>query len=269
MTVTASGINVACSGTSILEDVSIEAPAGKITAVIGPNGAGKSTLLSAIAGDEQPASGTVSLSGVDVFNATKLELAQTRSVMLQDISVAFSFLVRDVVEMGRTPWTKQSTREHDRVVVDAALNVAGVAHLQDRDVTTLSGGERARVAFARILAQQTPIVFLDEPTAAMDIRFQQRTLGTVRQLAQAGRTVVVVLHDLQAAAAYCDHFVCLSHGTVSATGNLDEVYTDEVLSRVYDWPIHVERTERGVYVRPEKEERIDADTSTLFDIKWQ
>ena len=103
MTVEAHGITVIKNGNRILEDVSFTAPAGKVTALIGPNGSGKSTLLAAVSGDDKPHSGTVSLSGVNAFDASSLELAQTRSVMLQDISIAFSFLVRDVVEMGRTP----------------------------------------------------------------------------------------------------------------------------------------------------------------------
>ena len=254
MTVEAHGITVIKNGNRILEDVSFTAPAGKVTALIGPNGSGKSTLLAAVSGDDKPHSGTVSLSGVNAFDASSLELAQTRSVMLQDISIAFSFLVRDVVEMGRTPWSKVSEPDHDEAIIDAALEAAGVTHLQDRDITTLSGGERARVALARILAQQTPIVFLDEPTAAMDIRFQERTMGTVRRLAEAGRTVIVVLHNLQAAATYCDNVVCLSRGKVEAAGTVDEVYTDEILSRVYEWPIHVEKTPTGLFVHPEPEQ---------------
>lgn len=263
MTVTASNITVVKSSTTLLNDVSFTAPAGHVTALIGPNGAGKSTLLSAIAGDEPPLRGSVSLDGVDAFTADQRTLAQTRSVMLQDINVAFSFLVRDVVEMGRTPWSKTSDPATDQAVVDAALDIGGVTHLQDRDVTTLSGGERARVAFARILAQQTPIVFFDEPTAAMDVRFQQRTLGTIRLLAEHGKTVIVVLHDLQAAAQYCDHFICLREGRLVASGGRDDVYTDDVLSEVYNWPITVERTANGVFVTPGREE-ITADSSVLF-----
>lgn len=253
MTVEAHNITVIKNGNRILEDVSFTAPPGKVTALIGPNGAGKSTLLAALSGDEKPHTGLVDLGGVDVLTATPLELARTRSVMLQDISVAFSFLVRDVVEMGRSPWSKTSTPEHDDAIIDAALEATGVIHLQDRDITTLSGGERARVALSRILAQQTPIVFLDEPTAAMDIRFQERTMGTARRLAEAGRTVVVVLHNLQAAATYCDNVVCLSRGKVEAAGTVQEVYIDEILSRVYGWPIRVEKTSTGLFVHPEPE----------------
>ncbi|WP_087116326.1 heme ABC transporter ATP-binding protein [Corynebacterium urinipleomorphum] len=268
MTVEASKITVVKNGNLILDDVSFAAPAGKVTALIGPNGAGKSTLLAAISGDSRPTTGSVSLNGIDVLSAPPTLLAQTRSVMLQDVSVAFSFLVRDVVEMGRTPWSKQSTPEMDRTIVDAALATAGVAHLEDRDVTTLSGGERARVAFARILAQQTPIAILDEPTAAMDIRFQESTMGTVRRLADAGRTVIVVLHDLQAAATYCDKVVCLNRGKVAAAGSVHDVYSPEILSEVYQWPINVEHTPSGLYVRPERDDRIEEHTSVLFSKKF-
>ncbi|WP_298695286.1 ABC transporter ATP-binding protein, partial [uncultured Corynebacterium sp.] len=112
-----------------------------------------------------------------------------------------------------------------------------------------SGGERARVAFARVLAQNTPVILLDEPTAALDIRHQEQLLGSVKALArEAGVAVLVVLHDLNAAAAYCDHVVCLSCGGLAAQGRVDEVFTGRTLSQVYDWPISVD----GLRVHPQR-----------------
>ena len=129
--------------------------------------------------------------------------------------------------------------------VNQALAATGITHLQEREMFTLSGGERARVAFARVLAQRTPVVFLDEPTAAMDVRFQEQTMGVARTLARDGATVIVVLHDLQLAARYCDHVVCLKQGAVAAAGPVAEVYQDHILSEIYDLSlIHISEPTR-------------------------
>lgn len=247
MSVHAHGVTVIKQGRTIVNDVSMHARSGEVTGLIGPNGAGKSTLLAALSGDIAVAAGRVEVGGNDVASSSAQELARTRAVMLQDVGVAFSFLVRDVVEMGRHPW---GTSDKDPEIVDAALSTTGMTHLQDREVVTLSGGERARVAFARVLAQQTPVVFLDEPTAAMDVRFQEQTMGIVRGLAAQGVAVVVVLHDLQLAARYCDRVVCLKSGEVAATGPVEEVYSNDVLSGVYDWPISVSSMDGRVFVTP-------------------
>ncbi|MER0071651.1 ATP-binding cassette domain-containing protein, partial [Corynebacterium sp. KPL2850] len=192
---------------TLVDQVSFAAQAGEVTGLIGPNGAGKSTVLAAVAGDIDY-SGEITVGGLSPM-APARELARTRAVMLQDVSVSFEFLVRDVVAMGRRPWEGTAYADLDDDFIDAALDAAGVAHLAGRDISTLSGGERARAAFARVLAQNTPVILLDEPTAALDIRHQEQLLGSVKALArEAGVAVLVVLHDLNAAAAYCDHLVC-------------------------------------------------------------
>ena len=156
--------------------------------------------------------------------------------------------------MGRRPWRGTVDSSVDELIVDAALDATGSTALAVRDIVTLSGGERARVALSRVLAQQTPVVLLDEPTAAMDIRHQEQVLSLMQQIAhRVGTAVVIVLHDLDAAAAYCDHIVCLSNGRIAADGSVDSVYTDEILSSVYDWPIEVVRSaDNDVSVRPRR-----------------
>lgn len=263
--VRAENISVTIADKPILSNVSITARPGEITALIGPNGAGKSTLLSALSGDLKLTSGASHLGSMDVSAASAKELSRLRSVMLQDTSVAFSFLVRDVVEMGRRPWAGSVSAEQDSLIVDAALHATNMTHLQARDSLTLSGGERARMAMSRVLAQRTPVVFLDEPTAAMDIRHQEQTLGLARRLAQGGATVIVVLHDLNAAAAYADHVVCLSQGKVVSDGTVREVYTSENLSEIYGWPIDVVELESGrMHVSPrDGHEESHADPAQL------
>ena len=216
-------LTVRLGGATILDAVDVRAEPGHVTGLIGPNGAGKSTLLAALSGDLSPTSGSVRVAGVDPARTAARQLSRLRSVMLQDTQVAFSFLVRDVVEMGRRPWVGTERAADDDVLIDAALAATGVTRLAGRDIMTLSGGERARVALARVLAQQTPVVFFDEPTAAMDIHHQEQSLGLMRQLAAAGVAVIVVLHDLNAAAAYCDRIICLSGGRVAAAGTVAEI----------------------------------------------
>ena len=252
MTISVRNVRVKVGDATLLRNISLDFPAGKVTGLIGPNGAGKSTLLATLAGDIAPATGQVNIHGVDPYKAKPKELARLRSVMLQDVSVAFSFLVRDIVEMGRRPWADTSSAEEDEAIVDTALSATGITHLQDRDVLTLSGGERARVALSRVLAQQAPVALFDEPTAAMDVRYQERTLALLRSLAQRGATVVVVLHDLNAAAAYCDNFVCVKDGSIAAAGGVEEVFREEILSSVYDWTVRVYRDARGLIVMPDR-----------------
>jgi len=249
----ATGITVVMGEKTLLNDVSVVARRGEVLGLIGPNGAGKSTLLSVLSGDLIPFSGSVSICGYDPAQASALELAKSRSVMLQDVSVSFAFLVRDVVSMGRRPWARMDQSVRDDAIIDAALAATEVSHLSDRDIMTLSGGERARVALSRVLAQQTPVVLLDEPTAALDIGHQEQALGLVRALAKNGAAVIVVLHDLNAAAAHCDRIVCLADGTVAAQGTVAEVYTKETLSAVYGWDIQVVLSPAGdVQVFPKR-----------------
>ena len=249
----ATGITVVMGEKTLLNDVSVVARRGEVLGLIGPNGAGKSTLLSVLSGDLIPFSGSVSICGYDPMQASVLELAKSRSVMLQDVSVSFAFLVRDVVSMGRRPWARTDQSARDDAIIDAALAATEVSHLSDRDIMTLSGGERARVALSRVLAQQTPVVLLDEPIAALDIGHQEQALGLVRALAKNGAAVIVVLHDLNAAAAYCDRIVCLADGAVAAQGTVAEVYTEETLSAVYGWDIQVVPSPAGdVQVFPKR-----------------
>ncbi|MEZ2121584.1 MULTISPECIES: heme ABC transporter ATP-binding protein [unclassified Corynebacterium] len=262
-------VSIAFGERVLLRDVSITANAGEVLGLIGPNGAGKSTLLSAISGDIPICGGRISVNGLDPSTATPLELARTRSVMLQDVSVSFAFLVRDVVAMGRRPWARTKRARNDEAFIDAALKATEVEHLAERDIMTLSGGERARVALSRVLAQQTPLVLLDEPTAALDIGHQEQALGLARGMARAGAAVVIVLHDLNAAGAYCDRIACLAKGGVVAQGTVGEVYTEEILSDVYDWPIQVLRpTADQFQVVPERGmgKKIGAAVDELLDL---
>jgi iron complex transport system ATP-binding protein len=232
-------------GRTALDAVSMRVGRGELVALIGPNGAGKSTLLSAIAGDVTPSSGTVHLDERTLSSYRPLEMARLRAVLTQSNEVSFSFTVAEVVDMGRAPWAAESDLATDRAAVDQALRDADLEHLQHRRVPELSGGERARVAYARVRAQGCDLLLLDEPTASLDIRHQERLLSQVREHTRAGGSAVVVLHDLNLAAAFADRVVLLDAGRVQADGAPHEVLTPELLSRVYQYPIRVDTDSSG------------------------
>ncbi len=233
------GLRLAFGPHVVLDDVDIAIRPGEVVALVGPNGAGKSTLLALLAGDEQPAAGRVLLDGVDLRAVGVDELARRRAVLLQETRLSFPFLVEDVVRMGRSPWRGSDRAADDDEVVLAAMATAEVAHLDARRFPTLSGGEKARTSFARVLAQEPGVLLLDEPTAALDIRHQESVLAEVGRWAGDGAAVVVVLHDLSLAAAYADRVVLLDGGRVRGDGPPHEVLTSALLSEVYRHPVEV------------------------------
>jgi len=223
----------------ILDTVDFHVAAGEIVALVGPNGAGKSTLLAALAGELTPAEGSVELDGRPLGHWTPLDMARRRAVLPQSHTVGFPFTAREVVAMGRSPWARTPRDRDDERIIEQALAGADVTHLAERSFPTLSGGERARVALARVLAQATPTLLLDEPTAALDLGHQEEVLELAASRAAAGAAVVVVLHDLGIAAAYADRVAVLDAGHIAADGPPRRVLTAELLSRVYQHPVDV------------------------------
>jgi iron complex transport system ATP-binding protein len=232
-------LGVRLGGREVLGGVSASVGAGELLALVGPNGAGKSTLLGAFAGELAPHSGSVTVDGRALPEWRPVDLARRRALLPQHSSVAFGFVVRDVVAMGRAPWSGTPASLEDDDVIDASMAAVGLVGYADRSFHALSGGERARVALARVLAQRTAILLLDEPTAALDIRHQELVLRLAAQRAAAGAVVVVVLHDLGLAAAYATRVALLHHGRVVADGPPARVLTSAALSEVYEHPISV------------------------------
>lgn len=235
----AENISVQFGSKPILTDVDVEVCAGEVLALVGPNGAGKSTLLSALAADVACARGRVMVSGRAASAWSAQELAMRRAVLPQATTLAFPFTVAEVVEMGRAPWAHTAASEEDAVAVAEALAECELADYVDRPFSALSGGERARVSLARVLAQRTDLMMLDEPTAALDLRHQEMTLRACRDRAAAGAAVVVVLHDLTLAAAYCDRTALLDQGGLAAIGEPAEVFDADVLTQVYRQDVEV------------------------------
>ncbi|MFD7320964.1 heme ABC transporter ATP-binding protein [Streptomyces sp. NPDC059875] len=235
----ARGLRVGLGGREVLRGVDTAVRAGEVLALVGPNGAGKSTLLAALAADLAPYGGEVRICGRPAAGWSAPELALRRAVLPQAAALAFPFPVAEVVRMGRAPWAGTGREEEDEAAVAEAMAATEVAAFAARPFSALSGGERARVALARVLAQRTPLLLLDEPTAALDLRHQELVLRVCRERAAAGVAVVVVLHDLGLAAAHADRVGVLHDGRIAAEGPPAEVFEEELLSRVYRQPVEV------------------------------
>ena len=232
-TITADGIGVDLDGVTVLDGVSLEVIPGEVLCLVGPNGAGKSTLLGVLSGERRPARGTVTVGGRALGGIRHSELSRLRSVLTQENAVSFPFRVVEVVAMGRAPWARSVESRDDVRAVSDAMAAADISHLARRRYTALSGGERARVSLARVLAQGADTVFLDEPTASLDLRHQEDVMQVARDLAADGRAVVVVLHDLSLASAYADRLALIAGGRLEAIGTPAEVLTEERIERVY------------------------------------
>ena len=223
----------------LLAAVSLDVAPGEVHAVLGPNGAGKSTLLRVLAGDLAADSGAATLDDRALSRWPLDLLARRRAVLPQHESLRFGFTAAEVVALGRLPWGDASG-ETQRRIVDEALQALGVAELADRRYPTLSGGERARVQFARVLAQlagadadEPRYLLLDEPTASLDIAHQYRCLQQMRRFAASGGGVLAVLHDPNQALAFADRVSLLDRGRLIASGTPAETLTAERLSSLY------------------------------------
>lgn len=236
-----------------LNDVSVTIPAGAFCGIIGPNGSGKTTLLKCISGYIKPTSGRVTLSGRDVSSLSVREVARRMALVQQHAAIEYDFTVMDIVMTGRNPHIGRLKSETaaDYAIANDALQRAGIMHLKDRLVTTLSGGEWQMMILARALTQQADIMLLDEPVTGLDIRHQVSIMSTVKRLAgERGISVVCVLHDLNLALRYCNQIVLLKKGEIYAQGAPDEVLTQENVERVYETPVHILEKNEERFILP-------------------
>ena len=211
--------------------------------IIGCNGAGKSTLLKTIRGLLPKQSGIVKYMGKSLEEYEDKELATKVSYLQQHVEVGFGYTCKDIVMAGRYPYMKWWQRE-SKADEDLALNCmsyTGTIDLADRPVTEVSGGQKQRILIAKVLAQQTPIIFLDEPTTGLDVVYQEEIFRFAKALAAKGKTILMVVHELNLAAKYCQRILLLGEGSLLADGKPQEVFTEALLSRAYKADIKVER----------------------------
>lgn len=221
---------------TLVNGVSFTAPSGALTGLIGPNGAGKSTLMRGALGLVPLTAGSISFDGTDLPTMPRRARAQLTAFVEQSETTEARLSAREVVQLGRIPFQSvwQSTPSPaDDAAVDEALAAVGMADFATRDYHTLSGGEQQRLQIARALAQQPRLLILDEPTNHLDVHAQLAVLSLLRRRAQAGVTVLLALHDLNLAAAFCDTLVVLDHGRPVADGTPETVLTPALLRSVY------------------------------------
>jgi iron complex transport system ATP-binding protein len=237
----------------VIDGASIVAEPGEVTALVGPNGSGKSTLLKGLAEQMAPNAGAVRLDGRDIHAMETKELARKLGLLSQESTSPNSITVEDLVYHGRYPHRGffESVTDDDREAVERAIDLAGCGHLRDREVGSLSGGQKQLAWIAMVLAQETDVLLLDEPTTFLDLHHQLEVMEIIETLnEESAITVVVVLHDIEQAARIADQMVALKDGEIRARGTPEEVVTEALLKSVFDIEARVEVTDRGPLVDP-------------------
>ncbi|SBW12979.1 Hemin import ATP-binding protein HmuV [uncultured Alphaproteobacteria bacterium] len=246
------GLTVTRGDRAVLDRLDLDLSGPGVVGLIGPNGAGKTTLLKALLGFLPATAGEVAFDGRRLADWNRAALACRVGYLAQGAPCAWPMAVADVVDLGRTPHRRAhgARRAADAAAVAAAMAATGVSHLAARSALDLSGGERVRVMLARALAGEPEMLLADEPVAGLDPHYQLQVMEVLRRLADAGRAVVVVLHDLTLAARFCDRVVVLDSGRVAADGRSEEVLTPDVLAEVFGVTVHVGRHADDLYVLP-------------------
>ena len=219
----------------VLKNISLELRPGRHYIIAGPNGAGKSTLLDILSNQKRPQTGRVRIAGRDIGDFAPWELARITALAPQEYYLDFSFSVREIVAMGRRPYLDRWGRlgDDDVRITEKSLCDMHLDAIADKAVTALSGGEKRRCIVARALAQDTPVLLLDEPSSGLDIGQALSVMAHARQLANGGALVVTVSHDLNLAARYGHEIIFLKSGALAANGPVENVFTDEILSDIY------------------------------------
>lgn len=222
-------------GREVLKGVSFQMKQGEMVGIIGPNGAGKSTLLKAVMGQIPIFSGKVSVMGGLVQELSPKEFAKRAAYLQQSAETTFSYTAREVVMAGRYPYLSwwQQESEADRRLADACLAYTGVEGLAERPLPAMSGGQRQRVLLAKVLAQQTPLLLLDEPSTGLDLVYQEEIFRFCQELCRAGKTVLMVVHELSLAARFCSRLLLIAGGRKLADGIPSDVLSPQNLSQAY------------------------------------
>jgi iron complex transport system ATP-binding protein len=239
---------------SILTGIDCALHAGEFVGLIGANGTGKTTLLRLLMGLVTPSAGSVWIRGKPTTQYSRRALARQITLVPQDTGISYPFSVRELVTMGRHPYLRRFTpiTQHDMSIVQAAMQTLAVDVLAERSVTALSGGERQRVMIARALAQQTPIILLDEATASLDVCHQLDVLTAAKKLADQGHLVIAAIHDLNMASRFCNRILMLNQGQLVANGSPVETLTQHRLRQYFsvETAIEVARHTNGLMITP-------------------
>ncbi len=226
--------------TRVLGPVTLDVPAGGVTALVGPNGAGKSTLLTLAGRLNDATSGRVTVGGLDVAGTPSKDLARILSILRQENHFLTRLTVRQLVGFGRFPYSRGRLTAIDQAHIDQALEFLDLTALQDRYVDELSGGQRQRSYVAMVLAQDTDYVLLDEPLNNLDMKHGVAMMRQLRRAAdELGKTIVIVLHDINFAAAYADRIIALADGEVTHMGTPAEIMVPETLEEIFGTPMEV------------------------------
>lgn len=239
------------SGKTVVDKVSTTIPAGGVTSIIGPNGAGKSTLLSMISRLIPMDSGAVSIAGLDIGRTPSKDLAKSMAILRQENHITMRLRVRDLVGFGRFPHSGGHPTSVDEEHILAAMDQMGLGEMADRFLDELSGGQRQRAYIAMVLAQDTDYLLLDEPLNNLDMKHSVEMMRMIRRLAnELGKTVVIVIHDINFASCYSDNILAMREGALVHQGTPAEIMRVEVLRDVYDIDIRIEEIDGnriGVY----------------------
>jgi iron complex transport system ATP-binding protein len=254
MKLQAKGISLSFNTCPVLDNVDFEINEGEMVGLIGPNGAGKTTLLKILADIQKPQQGELLLNDKPLHSINRKELAKQLAYLEQGAPAHWPLTVERVIQLGRmphqNPWQSLTKADHD--IVEQAMVTADVNLLRDRTVTTLSGGERLRVMLARIFATQPDIILADEPIAALDPYHQLQTMELLQQHCQQGGSCVVVLHDLNMAARFCDRLVLLNLGELVQDSSPEKLLSSDEIEKVYGIRAECIRNENGFWVIPKE-----------------
>ena len=244
--ITLDGVTKRYSSEVAIGPVDLTIPAGGITALVGPNGAGKSTLLTMIGRLLGIDEGTIAVAGYDVTTTDSADLAKIVSILRQENHFMTRLTIRQLVGFGRFPHSKGRLTEHDEKLISQAIDFLGLRELEGRYLDELSGGQRQRAYVAMVLAQDTEYVLLDEPLNNLDMQRSVQMMQHLRRAAsELGRTIVIVLHDINFAGHYADRICALKNGRVVRFGQPEQIMTSEVLSGIFDTPVEVVDGPRG------------------------
>ncbi|MDD3277995.1 MAG: ABC transporter ATP-binding protein [Lachnospiraceae bacterium] len=245
------GLSFAYGSNKVLQNISLQIEKGKITTIMGANGCGKSTLFSLMTRNLNPGKGKVLLHGKNIQSMKLMDMAKKVSIVHQYNSAMDDITVEKLVSYGRTPYMKlmATESEEDKQIIDWALEVTNLNKYRDREVGKLSGGQRQRVWIAMALAQNTKILFLDEPTTYLDIRYQIEILELIKKLNRDYKiTIIMVLHDINQAIHFSDHVIGLSEGKVIVEGRPSEVISTESIQKLYGIRLNVATVEGQKFV---------------------